>query len=163
TPDSAWLFDGYDSSQPWILWDMTKAAGELDRIGIKSVLDDGPNGQGLSDLRVRAAGVRQGPTSSLKGEPGMGIDAGLIAGNTSGKPEFVDLKPGQGKPVDIPVLRRPAMVYFVHSFSAWSPTARSTIAGVWLERGAYAYLGSVDEPMLSGFLPTPLAMARLAA
>jgi hypothetical protein len=54
------------------------------------------------------------------------------------------------------------MVYFVHSFSAASPTSRATVGGMWLDRGAYAYLGSVDEPFLQAFIPTPIVMARLA-
>lgn len=158
-PDRAWLFDGYDSSQGWSDYDMTATAAELSKININAVVDDGPSGRSLADLRRRAAGTRKAEGVQTAG---LGVDAGLIAVTTSGNSEFFDLRPGQGRSVDVPILRRPAMVYFVHSFSAAAPRLRWTVGGMWLERGAYAYLGSVDEPMLSGFIPTPIAMRRLA-
>lgn len=161
-PERAWLFDGYGSTEPWIAYDMTKTAAELEKVGIASILDDAPGGMTLAGLRTRAAGVRQGQ-SPPGAEAGLGVDAGLIAFNTSGNADFFDLKSGQARPVDVPILRRPAMVYFVHSFSASSPMSRATVGGAWLERGAYAYLGSADEPYLQAFIPTPRAMARLAA
>ncbi len=116
-------------------------------------MDDAPGGASLVTLRRRLSG---GPES-----PGAGIDAGLIAINSSGQAPWFDLKPGQALVGDVPVLRVPAIVHMVHSFSAWSPTERSTIAGAFLERGAYAYLGSCHEPLLRGFVPTPLVMRRL--
>ena len=155
-PERAWLFDGYDSSPGWNAFDMTAAGEELGKIGVRAIVDDGPTGRGLLEWRSRGAGVREGPGA------GMGIDVGLVAVNTSGNAEFFDLKPGQGKPVDVPILRRPTMVYFVHSFSLAQPTNRETVGGMWMDRGAYAYVGSVEEPYLQAFVPTPLAMARLA-
>jgi hypothetical protein len=155
-PERAWLFDGYEAKDRWNDFDMTRAATPLERIGITSLLDDAPSGKGLSEFRARAAGPNAGA-----GE-GMGLDVGLIAINTKGNADFFDLSPGQGKPVDAPILRRPAMVYMVHSFSAMQPTSRMTVGGVWLDRGAYAYLGSVDEPYLQAFVPTPEAMQRIA-
>lgn len=157
-PERAWLFDGYDSSPGWNKFDMTAAAAQLETIGVSSILDDSPSGRGLLEWRTRCGGARQG----ADGRGGMGLDVGLVAVNSSGNADFFDLKPGQGKPADAPILRRPAMVYFVHSFSLQAPTNRATVGGAWLERGAYAYVGSVDEPYLESFVPTPLAMARLA-
>ena len=161
-PANAWLFDGYDSSEPWIQFDMTKAASELGRIGIKSMLDDGPSGRTPSDLQSRATGIRQS-ASIPPSDAGMGIDAGLIAFNSKGNSDFFTLGAADARPIDIPILRRPAMVYFVHSFSAAMPMYRTTVGGMWIDRGAYAYLGSTDEPYLQAFVPTPVAMARLAA
>jgi hypothetical protein len=156
-PERAWLFDGYEATGRWNEFDMTRAASALERIGIASLLDDAPSGKGIAEFRARAAGQRPGAPDA-----GMGVDAGLIAINTKGNPDFFDLSPGQGKPVDAPILHRPAMLYLVHSFSAAAPTSRQTVGGVWLDRGVYAYLGSVEEPFLQGFVPTPNVMARLA-
>lgn len=157
-PDSAWLFDGYDSTHPWVLWDMTRAAEPLrQKAGITVLLDDPEGGAGASirELRDRAAGVGHTPRVP-------GVDAGLISFNTMGNPDFFTLKPGNAKPADIPLLRRPAMVYFVHSFSFNQPVNLSTVAGVWLARGVYAYIGSVHEPTLGGFTPTPYLTGRMA-
>jgi hypothetical protein len=159
-PEGAWLFDGYDTSTPWNRFDMTAAAASLQRAGIVPVLDDNAAGCGLVQWRLRCGGTRQAPGSPPGA--GMGIDAGLVAVNSSGNGDYFDLKPGQGKPGDAPILRRPAMVYFVHSFSLVQPTNRSTVGGAWLDRGAFAYVGSVEEPFLEAFVPTPKAMARLA-
>lgn len=152
-PERAWLLDGYDSTRPWSEYDASATSDLLGKTTLKVVVDDAPGGASLEMLRRRLAGTPE--------MPGFGVDAGLIAVNSSGQAQWFDLKPGQGLVGDVPVLRRPAMVYFVHSFSAWSPTERSTVAGAWLDRGAYAYLGSVHEPLLQGFVPTPLAMRRL--
>lgn len=152
-PERAWLLDGYDSTRPWNQYDAGASSDILSKTTLKVVVDDAPSGASLATLRNRLAGSPE--------MPGFGIDAGLIAVNSSGQAQWFDLKPGQGLVGDVPVLRRPAMVYMVHSFSAWSPTERSTVAGAWLERGAYAYLGSVHEPLLQGFVPTPLVMRRL--
>lgn len=159
-PDNAWLFDGYDSTQPWVLWDMTRAAEPLrQKAGMTVLLDDPEGGAGASirELRDRAAGSNPNQPARLPG-----IDAGLISFNTKGNPDFFTLNPGNAKPADIPLLRRPAMVYFVHSFSFNQPANLSTVAGVWLSRGVYAYIGSVHEPTLGGFTPTPYLTGRMA-
>jgi hypothetical protein len=167
-PRTAWLFDGYDSSPGWNQYDMTAAASELRAAGVESILDDRPEGMGLTQLRVRAAGVKAGepaPGVDPKDRPParMGVDAGLVAVTTSGQAGEFDLKPGKAMQVDVPVMARPTVVYFVHSYSCVSPMDRRTIAGVFRDRGAYAYYGSVDEPMLAAFVPTPMVMRRLAA
>lgn len=145
---NAWLFDGYDSSPPWHLFDMTESAKLLETGGIKTVLDDDA-GRSIGAWLKR---VSQG-----------GVDAGMVLVNSSGNQDFFDLKPGQGKPADVPILRRPAMVHFVHSWSAAAPSDATTVAGRWLERGAFAYVGSVHEPYLQAFVPTPKLVVRLGA
>ena len=161
-PDRGWFFDGYPSSEPWNQFDMTAAASQIEKIGVKCLVDDAPGGGTINDLRRRATGVRQS-TATSPTDAGMGVDAGLIAINTKGNADFFTLADGDAKPVDIPILRRPAIAYVVHSFSAASPTSRPTVAGILIERGVYAYLGSVEEPYLNAFVPTPLAMNRLVS
>lgn len=147
TTDAAWLFDGYDPAPPWSDFDATEAAAALEKAGIKSVVDD-DGGRSIAAWRKRIA---------------RGIDAGLICVNTSGNQDFFDLKPGQARPCDVPILRRPSIVHFVHSWSAAAPSDPGTVAGRWLERGAYAYVGSVHEPYLQAFVPTPKFAKRLVA
>lgn len=145
---SAWMFDGYDSSPPWHLFDMTEAGKFFETGGLKVVVDDEEN-------RSRGAWMRRAS--------GGGVDAAMIFVNSSGNQDFFDLKPGQAKPADIPILRRPSMVHFVHSWSAAAPSDPTTVAGRWLTRGAFAYVGSVHEPYLQAFVPTPKLVVRLGA
>jgi hypothetical protein len=144
---SAWLFDGYPDDQPWSFFDATVAADCLRQVGVDVTLDDKPR-QDLAQWRRR--------TSS-------GIRAGLIAVNTKGMGNEFHLLEGRGRPGDVPHLNIPSAVYLVHSFSASSLGARETVAARWLERGAYAYCGSVHEPFLNGFVPTPIFAARMVS
>jgi len=146
-PASAWVFDGYKDEQPWSRYDGTAAAGPLRAIRLDVALNDTP------DNGERAWRLRSSP----------GVRAGLIAVNTHGGADEFNLEPGRCRPGDIPFLEVPAIVYFVHSYSAKVPGERMTVAGRWLERGVYAYLGSTDEPFLNAFVPTPAVMGRLAS
>lgn len=143
-PERAWLFDGYPTTDPWNHWDVSKAADALKRAGIETLIDDSPRG-GEEHWRARAA---------------TPLDAGLVFVNSKGMPEFFELEPGKCPPGDIPLLERPAIVYFIHSYSAARPSDRRTVAGRWLERGTYAYVGSVHEPYLQAFLPSASIAAR---
>jgi hypothetical protein len=144
-PRSAWIFDGYGDEKGFKEFDGTAAGKAFEGAGVKVEVNDAPK-QSLHDWRLRAA---------------RALDADLILVNTSGEPDRFGLRPGDGRPGDIPVLRSPAMVYFVHSFSAAVPGNRDLIVGRWLERGAFLYCGSVHEPYLQAFVPTPLVVRRL--
>lgn len=143
----AWVFDGYPVGEPWSFWDGTKAAKILREVGLTADLDDAPR-QGAHDWRVRTA---------------RAVNAELILVNTKGNCDFFDLEPGRCFPGDVPVLNVPAAVHFVHSWSAQFPQARGTVGGRWLERGAFCYAGSVNEPYLQAFLPTPSVAGRLVS
>ena len=168
-PSKAWLFDGYADTKPWVLFDASDAAEKLPSSSIKSVVDDPPGGGSLEEWRTRIAGTpgrfeKDAPTDALTtGAWGFGVDAQLISVTTSGNPDFFELKPGFGHSVDVPILRTPSVVQFVHSWSANNPKERAHIASVWLERGVFGYVGSVHEPFLSAFVPTPVLMTRLTA
>jgi hypothetical protein len=146
-PERAWLFDGYPDDEPWSKWDATEAGRVLEGAGLEVDLHDRSN-DGERAWRVAST------------HP---VDAGLVMVNSKGNRNFFDLKQGRGRCGDVPVLARPAMVYFVHSWSANRPADRKTVAGRWIERGAYAYLGSVHEPYLQAFVPTPAVARRLLA
>lgn len=182
-PTDAWLFDGYDQTAGWKAYDAGESAAVLKQANISPTVDDTPR-QGLTDFRDRAAGAfvprrdpkREPPTEPpaeagrprptpepppQSTRPPGGIRAGLIAVNTSGQLNLFELKPGNGISADVPTLDIPSLVYFVHSFSAQQPGDRWTIAGRFLDRGAFAYVGSVEEPFLSAFIPTPNFFRRL--
>ena len=145
SPRRAWVFDGYPTSNPWNFWDGTRAAELLKEVGITPDLDDTPR-QGTRDWRLRAA---------------RPINAELILVNSKGGNDYFDLEPGQCRAGDVPLLGVPALVHFVHSWSAQFPGSRATIAGRFFERGAFAYVGSVHEPFLHAFQTTPAAAGRL--
>ncbi len=144
---SAWLFDGYSSEPGWHEYDATRAATALKDLGWSTTLFDEPR----QSLEVwRAAAVRP-------------LNADVVFVNSMGNPEFFRLRPGDASPGDAPLLVRPVAVHFVHSFSLARPADRDTVGGRWLAHGAYAYFGSVHEPQLAAFVPTPRVAARLAA
>ena len=143
-PARAWLFDGYAAgfAPPYAA---SRGAEVLRSAGFPVDLDAPPNG-GASDWRQRAIG---------------GIDAGLIHVNSSGHAYWFELTPGRAGPRDIPALHVPALVHFIHSFSAEAVGDRNSIAGRWLALGAYAYVGSVHEPYLTAFYPADIFVSRL--
>ena len=160
-PQRAWLVDGYGQEAPFDLWDMTKAAKLLDSLGVRPLVSDVGGGGGPATAREwrRRAGLA-GPAAERGGGP---LGAGLILVNASGNPEFFDLREGRGLSGDVPVLSRPALVHFVHSWSAHAPGSRWTIGGRMLDNGAFAYIGSVHEPFLQAFVQTPAFVQRLGA
>ena len=143
--NKAWVFDGYGPGEPWELYDGTAAAANLRESGFETTLFDYPN-QGAQHWRVAVS---------------HGIDAGLVIVNSSGMHDWFDLRPGRARSGDVPLLEQPAAVNFVHSWSATAPGRPNTIAARWLEHGAYAYVGSVQEPYLQAFVPTPVMATRL--
>jgi len=144
-PASAWVFDSYPHEAPWSLYDGTEAAGVLREAGMRVTLDDAPR-QGIADWRAR----------SLRA-----VDAGVVLLNSKGNRDWFELTPGRAHAGDVPMLAAPAIVHMVHSWSANAPRNRATVGARWLERGAYAYCGSVQEPTLPAFVPTPLVARRL--
>lgn len=166
-PDSAWFFDGYEPRAPFTNFDPREAGEQTKALGWRTTVirsAGAVNGTSAADFRRRGAGaMAPGSADSANSNSLGGLDAALIGVNTSGFPEQFDLRPGTCRSGDVPVLARPAIVHFVHSWSAKTPNWRETIAGRWLERGAYAYVGSVHEPFLGGFQPTPMFVRRLLA
>jgi len=147
--DSAFIWDGYASEGDFAHYDGTQA------------------GQVLADAGMPTE-VFDEPRNSLAGFKGRGssgpVDASLILMNTKGTPTYFDLPmapDGQGKPGDLPSLNKPSVLHMVHSFSLSTPHSPRTVGGRWLERGVYLYAGSVDEPYLSGFVPTPMVARRI--
>ncbi len=144
----AWIFDGYPDDGAFKAFDGTKA-GEIlsSKAGMTVDVDDAPQ---QNDVRWRQRSSKP-------------VDAGLIMVNSKGNADFFDANPGRLKPADVPMLNIPAAVHFVHSWSAADVSANSTVAGRWFEHGVFAYFGSVEEPFLQAFVPTPVLAARLSS
>lgn len=147
TPERAWLFDGYDVKPGFDEYDIAPAAEKLSAVGLNVTADGSPHG-GDVNWRLRSR---------------LGVDAGFIHVNTSGTRLRFNLNPGRPYASDVPNLWTPAIVHFIHSFSAQNLDDRRSIARLWLDRGAYAYVGSVHEPFLQAFQTPDALVQRLLA
>lgn len=147
SPREAFIFDGYDDTAPWNAYDGTKAAELLESAGWETQLHDLPSNTPDHWMALTARPLRPG----------------LILINTHGQQGVINLRGGKVRAADTPMLDRPAIAHVVHSFAMATPTNRYTVAGALLDRGVYAMLGSVDEPYLQAFVPTPVVAARLLA
>lgn len=141
---TALLYNSYPDQDTWGQYGMDEAADWLSEVGFDVELIQRP-----------AAGVRNWRRST------QGLDRDLILVNTKGGPSSFNLGDGQALAQDVPLLRSPAAVHFIHSWSATAPSDRNTVGGRWLEQGAYAYVGSVHEPYLQAFIPPNLLVERL--
>ncbi|MGV6813739.1 MAG: hypothetical protein ACWA5W_01875, partial [Phycisphaerales bacterium] len=151
--DQGFVWDGYGHDRPWGQYDGTEAGEVLEEAKIKTEVHDEPR-NALSDWKLRM--VR------AVGEDGS---AGVMLMNSKGASNYFDLPGvpgGLGKPGYLPMLEVPMALHIVHSFSLQRPMSRYTVGGRLLERGVFVYAGSVDEPMLGAFVPTPMIARRLA-
>ena len=141
-PERAWFYDTYPDEQPWSAYDATTAASRLSQSPHKKmefIVDD-------PERPTRA---------NWLGRASEALDAGVIVVNSKGLVRNFEILNEQAAVGDLPILTVPAFSYFVHSFAGQQPASRDTVAGRLLDRGVYAMVVSVDEPGLSGFLPTP--------
>tara|TARA_R110002072_G_scaffold42064_4_gene117535 strand:+ start:97704 stop:99845 length:2142 start_codon:yes stop_codon:yes gene_type:complete len=174
--DQGFVWDGYDSSAPWNTYDGTAAAESLRSGGLAVELNDEPNNTMHSwKLRtVRPVGnIPADETADEKTdeESSKAVDAktnsssaGIFLMNSKGASNMFDLPgvvDGTGRPGHMPMLDVPFALHIVHSFSLQYPRNRDTVGGRLLERGVFVYAGSVDEPYLSAFVPTPNIARRL--
>ncbi len=143
-PSSGWVFDGYkpEFAPPYRLENTVEFLNQAE-FRLSTNL---PPRAGIDDWRDRSR---------------FGMSADFIHVNSSGHARFFDLNPGRGFPSDVPPLTRPAIVHFIHSFSAQHIGDPDTVGGRWIENGAYAYLGSMNEPFLGAFLPAHAVVIRL--
>jgi hypothetical protein len=147
-PDSALLWNTYNGGRNWSDYRMTEAARTL----------------GLLWPRSMPPVHRSGVDASLAAWHDMFDPVnrfGWIMVNSSGAPRQFSIPGGSGIPADLP-RGRPTAVSIIHSFSAADPVDPSTVAGRWLENGAYVYYGAMNEPYLHSFR-CPKLVAELAA
>ena len=147
TPADAFVFDGYEDTQPWVTYSGAEAAGVLKDAGMDVQLHDRPGNTTPQWLALSARPVRQG----------------LWLINSHGSQAELNFPGGPVRGSNTPLMDAPVVAHVVHSFSLQSPWNRGTVGGGLLDRGAYAMLGSVDEPFLQSFMPTPMVARRLLA
>ncbi len=147
SPTDAFIFDGYDDTQPWVQFSGSEAADVLRPLGIEPQLHARPRNTTGHWLALGARPLR----------------AGLIFINSHGAQSVLNFPGGQVRGTDMPLFDRPAIAHVVHSFSLQNAPQRATVGGALLDRGVYALLGSTDEPYLQAFMPTPMVARRLAA
>lgn len=145
SPTDAFIFDGYEDKQPWDNYDGTRAGSLLSAAGINAQVHDTPSNTAAAWTALTARPVR----------------AGLILINTHGTQSVINLQRGKVRFAEFPMLEVPAIAHIVHSFSTANPVNPNTVAGSMLDHGVYAMLGSVDEPFLQAFVPTPIVAQRL--
>lgn len=145
---SAWLFHTYDAGQGWNDYDTAGAVAPLESQGmvVQSWGRDQSNLDGWR--RILMGGF--GSDVLFVNSHGIATQFGLAAGGTA-------------TARDVPVFDRPPMVHFLHSFSLEFPSSDDCIGGGFLDAGAYAYFGSVYEPLLMAFIPPTLLAQRADA
>lgn len=156
--DQAFIWDGYPADQPWATYDGSEAGKTLEEFGFDVETHDLPR-NGIEHWYLRQ--VR--PIGTVDASPGSSL---MFLMNSKGSNKRFDLEGGrqeEGYSGDMPMLNVPAIMHIVHSFSMQLPHNRNTIGSRLLERGVYAYAGSVDEPFLGAFVPTPEIARRFAA
>lgn len=146
--NSALMYNSYPDKDSWSAYAMDTATAKLQTGGLT-----------VEHIKQPEAGVN----NWLSLAP-QGLERNLIMVNTKGQKNFIELDGTERVYAqDMPILNYPAAVYFIHSWSAFAPDDRNTVAGRWLDHGAYAFVGSVHEPYLSGFVPPSVLVDRLLA
>lgn len=140
---NVWLVNTYPATREWEAYSTSNAAAIFAEQGFE-----------VREI-VGSAASESGWLNLLPG----GVDADVFMMNTKGTAETFDLFAGAAHATDVPTLNVPAAVHFIHSWSFRSPESVDTIAGAWLARGVYAYVGSVHEPFLPAFVP-PVELAK---
>lgn len=144
-PESALLWNTYGGGHPWSDYDVSGAATILRLI------------RPSADVRAHA-GDQAGLASWHETVEGQG-GGDLLMMNSSGSPGRFTIRGGPGVPGDVP-FGAPSTVSLIHSFSAADPSDPDTIAGRFLDRGAFIYYGSMNEPYLISFR-VPYILAQL--
>jgi hypothetical protein len=143
--ENALLYDSYRKEGTWLEYEMTDAAAQLHNFGLNVTLVERPE-------------------STLEKWQQLSADDwnfDLVWVNSLGGHDTFSVGRGEASVDDIPTLQVPAAVHFIHSWSTVRPDDLNTVAGRWLQNGAYVYVGSVHEPYLSAFIPPKLLVRRV--
>ena len=132
-----WLYNTYQDPQVVRAYGMTEAAEMLAERGFDVTTWDVP------DTTL---------DGWLNGLP-RGLTTDVLVMNSGGNADYFVLSDKRAYCGDVPVLNVPLALHFTHSHSLKAPGNSNTIGGQWLDHGVYAYIGSVDEPRLPGFVP----------
>lgn len=142
---SAWLTNAYDSGPGWSAYDIAPAARRLEAQGFKT--QSWSRDQNSLDSWRRV--IMGGFTCDVlvANSHGIATQFGLYGGGTA-------------TVGDVPLFESPVAVHFLHSFSLEYPANPASIGGAFIDRGAYAYYGSVYEPLLQAFVSPEMLVER---
>jgi len=138
--DQYWFCNTYANSGGWAKYGFGTIEEVLPEYGIHSEVIEGT----LTAMQQADVG---------------GIVSDVAYFTTKGNPDFLDMADVRTAPSWLPILNTPSALYFLHSWSLKNPSVKTTVGGIWLSRGVYAYIGSSHEPMLTAFVP-PTEMLR---
>jgi len=144
-PNTALLYNSYNEEEPWKMYEMESAETQLKSMGFDVFLFQKPENNLKNWLKLSK----------------FSWDFDLIWINSKGSPDKFFVGDKDATVDNIPQLRYPAAMHFLHSFSTTTPDNKNTIAGRWLDNGVYIYVGSVDEPYLTAFVPPKIMVERL--
>ena len=140
------LWNSYPSVPPW---------GDYGMSDVKSTFE-----RGGSHVRSNAGSAAELP--SWNNASAHGLDADVLFLNSKGNWDFFDLADDtRADAYDVPPIARPLALHMIHSWSLQFPGMTQSIGDRWLEHGVYSYVGSVQEPMLSAFVPPSLISDRV--
>ena len=138
-----------------LLWDTYDLGGARADYGLLTAAEN-LNRASTTPGRILLRSAGQADLGSWHGAVDPRNRFGFVWINSSGSPQMFTIPGGPGRPADLPT-GLPTAVVMIHSFSAASPSDPETIAGRWLEQGAFVFFGSVNEPYLHAFRPARLA------
>jgi hypothetical protein len=138
------LYNTYQEPQIVRVYGMTEAAGLLTERGFDVTTWDVPDTTLERWLNLLP----------------RGLSTDVMVMNSGGNSDYFVLSDERAHCGDVPVLNVPLALHFTHSFSLKAPDNLNTIGGQWLTHGVYAYIGSVDEPRLAGFVPPKIFADR---
>lgn len=139
------LINTYPDEGPWASYAMQATHEKLDGFDYEAHLVQGDEAT-LTAWRNRLSG---------------GYSCDVLLMNSKGNAADFHLSSGKAFGSDVPLHRVPVAVHLTHSWSMKTPGMLSTIAGRWLDHGAYAYVGSMEEPLLNAFVPPEVIAERL--
>ncbi len=145
---TAWLTNAYESGPGWSAYDVAPAARKLTEQG----------------FAARTWSREENSLDAWRRLLMGGFNCDVLVANSHGvSTQFGLFGGGTAWAGDVPYFDRPVAVHFLHSFSLESPAIPSTIGGAFLDRGVYAYHGSVYEPLLQAFVTPELLADRVGA
>ncbi|HMN96261.1 MAG TPA: hypothetical protein PKC43_08110 [Phycisphaerales bacterium] len=147
TVRAATFVSGYRDEPPWSAFDPGPGAEILRRAGFEARMRTGPAG----DVETWRRSLPRGWKTDL------------LLVNSGGNAEYMILaNDAQLRAHEMPLLDAPVAMQMVHSWSLRAPASPGTIGGRFLRNGAYAYVGSVEEPFLPAFVPPSIVADRLS-
>ncbi|MFP4134203.1 MAG: hypothetical protein ACLFRN_09015 [Halothece sp.] len=144
--ETALLYDSYPQTENWEAYHFQESLPTLEE-------------KSLEVKHIKHANASKETWQEISNES---WDYDLAFINSRGGKANFSVGNGSASVEDIPNLNVPTAMHMIHSFSATTPDDINTVAGRWLNNGVYAYVGAVDEPYVSGFVPPQYIISQLS-